>query len=99
MIDGILVINLDPPYAGFSSESGQFWKDCTVDELNALLIEIKGFMPGTSWPPREYVLRLPGHFSKDALAKFGLINLATLRSIHKPQQMSPLLNLLPQRQN
>lgn len=81
MIDGILVINLDPPYAGFSSKYSRCIRHCTVDELCVFLNDLGHLAPGQSWPPREYILRLPGSFSKDALAKFGLIDRAALRVV------------------
>jgi hypothetical protein len=84
MIDGTLMINLNPPCAGFSSESGKFWKNCTVDELRALLIELGGLAPEQAWPPGEYVLRMPGRFLRDTLTKFGLIKMASVSRVSPP---------------
>ncbi len=83
MIHGTLVINLDPPYAGFSSDQGQLCKNFTVEELRALISELGILAPGQVWAPRDYMVRLPGKFSSDALAKFGLIHRRSLTALRK----------------
>lgn len=92
MINGILVINLDPPYAGFSGEDGHSRKNCTVDELTALLADLGGLVPGQSWPPREFVLRVSGRFSRDALHRFGLVKLASMPAIMTIKRASKRLS-------
>lgn len=73
MIDGLLVINLDPPYAAFRTERDvEHWKDCTTDELRDFLIAIEALSPDQTWPPREYVLRVFGKFDAKTLAILGI---------------------------
>lgn len=73
MIHGLLVVNLDPPYAAFrTGQDDEYWKDCTVEELREFLIEIDALSPDQTWPPREYVLRVHGKFKIATLAKLGL---------------------------
>jgi len=88
MIDGTLMINLNPPWAGFSSESDKISKNFTVDELRALLIELGGLLPEQVWPPGEYMLNMPGRFSRDTLTKFGLIKAASVSRV-SPPRISP----------
>lgn len=91
MVNGILAINLDPPYASFSSEHSHCLKNCTVEELRALLIDLQSLKPQQSWPPREYVLRLPGNFARETLVKFGLSKLPAVRSVPLSKQGSKQL--------
>jgi len=85
MIDGLLMINLDPPYVGFIANSSECWKNLTVEELRALLTDLGVLAPGESWPPREYMVRARGQFSSGALARFGLVKLAVTRSVPKSE--------------
>jgi hypothetical protein len=80
MIEGILLINFDPPYVSFSqapqsssnTESRiNVWRDCSLDEIRDLLISLGAIFPEESWPPQECILRLPVAWPK---AKLSLLN-------------------------
>lgn len=80
MVDGILVVNLDPPYVGFvqNEKPGDnrrkfgTMKDCTLSELRATLIELGAITSQQQWPPKDCAIRVPGTFSDAALIKAGL---------------------------
>jgi hypothetical protein len=73
MIEGKLVVNLNPPYMGFTSEKhGEQWKNCTVNEVRSLLVELEAIIPQVQWPPRDYTVRISGQFPQQKLEKFGL---------------------------
>lgn len=91
MIDGKLLVTLDPSWASFSSENSRGRKNFTLEELHALLADLGLLVPGQSWPPREYMFNLTGHFPKKILAKHGLLEFAAMRSNWKPKRVSPRL--------
>ena len=76
MIEGILTVNLDPPYCGFHSHETGFSylrsAECTVEEIRAILIELGAISPSQHWPMQECFVRLTGTFSEVQLAKLGL---------------------------
>ncbi len=81
MVEGILVVNLDPPYVGFVQNENKpgdtrkkrgSVKNCSLSELRLTLIELGAISPNQQWPPRDCAIRVPGSFSDDALAKAGL---------------------------
>lgn len=82
MIEGILVINLDPPYMGFFEKddaklagdlpSRMLWRDCSLYELRDLLIDLEAITAPQAWPPRECILRLPVLLPRAKLVKHGL---------------------------
>lgn len=82
MLEGILVVNLDPPYVGFVKKHGNqsgddkrmhgSLRNCSLPELRQMLIELGAISPQQQWPPRDYMIRLPGSFSEATLAKIGL---------------------------
>ena len=91
MVEGILVVNLDPPYVSFvkqetASNPGQkrrnaaAVKHCTIQELRKMLIDVGAIMPYQQWPPRDYLVRLPGSFSQDTIDKLGLENTAAIKT-------------------
>lgn len=82
MVEGILVVNLDPPYIGFvkkesmaGAESKRLrgaLKNCTANELRQLLIELGAITDKQQWPPRDCTMRVPGTYPAAILAKMGL---------------------------
>lgn len=81
MVEGILVVNLDPPYVGFVQNEKKpgdgrkmrgAVKNCSLIELRQTLIELGAISANQQWPPRDCAIRVPGTFSDDALAKAGL---------------------------
>lgn len=81
MIEGILLINLEPSYMGFFPKPGNAltcctdtdsWCYCTQDQIKALLLDLEILLPHQNWPPREYILRLPVTLPRTKLAKHGL---------------------------
>jgi hypothetical protein len=81
MMQGTLVINLDPPFIGFFPKSHprlsqqpdlDTWSYCTHEQIKQLLIDIDAIPSCQHWPPRECILRLPVTLSRRILAKHGL---------------------------
>jgi hypothetical protein len=82
MVEGILVVNLDPPYVGFVQNDDKQASDhkrlrgalrnCTLPELRQMLLELGAISPQQQWPPRDCTIRVPGSFSAATLAKVGL---------------------------
>lgn len=81
MIEGTLVINLDPPYIGFFPNrqsqpmlcpEADSWSYCTQQQIKELLIDLDVIQANQHWPPRECILRLPIALPKVKLAKHGL---------------------------
>ena len=76
MIEGILTVNLDPPYCSFHSHTTGFHylrsAECTVDEIRAILLELGAISSGQNWPMKECFVRLTGKFSEAQLAELGL---------------------------
>jgi hypothetical protein len=98
MIEGILLVNLDPPYIGFSEASQgsqkadsrvDVWRHCSVAEIKELLIDLEAILPDQPWPPRECVLRLQVSWSKEELTRLCLLNLCVLESL--PLDEEPVL--------
>jgi hypothetical protein len=58
---------------GFTSQkNGEQWKNCTVNDVKSLLVELDAIVPQVQWPPRDCFLRISGQFPTKKLAKFGL---------------------------
>jgi hypothetical protein len=77
MVEGILVVNLDPPYVGFVQKNDKSkmrgkLKNCTVPELRQMLLDLGAISPQQQWPPKDCTIRLPGKYSSAALEKLGL---------------------------
>ena len=82
MVEGILVVNLDPPYVGFVQKESKTpgdnkrlkgsLKTCTVPELRQMLLDLGAITPQQPWPPRDCTISLPGSYSAAVLAKVGL---------------------------
>ncbi len=71
-IEGVLLINLDPPYLGFATDKGTLWKHSSKDELLQFLVAVDAAEAGIRLP-RECQVRLPGRYSKDKLREYGLL--------------------------
>jgi hypothetical protein len=85
MIEGTLVVNLDPPYMDFLPNTSTETKDnsacenctwhyCTIEQIREFLVELGLIYKAQQWPPREYILRLPVRLPIRSLAKLGLLN-------------------------
>lgn len=78
MVEGILVVNLDPPYLGFEDASDTkhargALKNCSsLTELRQMLIELGVISAQQPWPPRDCAIRVSGSFSQTTLNKLGL---------------------------
>jgi len=80
MVEGILVVNLDPPYVGFVQKQDKqgdkkmrgALKNCSLQELRQTLLELGAITPQQQWPPRDCTIRFPGVFSSEALHRVGL---------------------------
>ena len=91
MIHGVLVINLDPAYVGFSqycdysrgsNPLSYSWQNCSVEDIRCLLLELDMLAPHQSWPPQDCILRLEVSVPRAALARFNLVS-------------APVLNVVP----
>lgn len=82
MVEGILVVNLDPPYVSFVEQQDKTGTDqrkrkpaavrhCTIQELRLMLLELGAIVPYQQWPPREYTIHMPGTYSQATLDKLG----------------------------
>jgi hypothetical protein len=76
MIEGILTVNLDPPYCSFHSHETGFSylrsAECTVEEIRVILIELGAISSSQHWPMQECFVRLTGTFSEVQLTNLGL---------------------------
>lgn len=78
MIDGILTINLEPAYIGFSrrhagSSSRNSWRYCTRNEIKQVLLRFE-VLPNeeSNWEPQEYFAVFPCNLSEERLSEMGL---------------------------
>lgn len=96
MVQGLLVINLDPPFIGFSTTPDnprqatirESWHDCSLQEIRDVLIDLDAISPNLPWPPRDYILRLPVDLSKSSLQKLNLINPPIANAIFVSNQIT-----------
>jgi hypothetical protein len=76
MVHGVLTVNLDPPYYAFDqqepSDAYVGFLSCSLDELQALLLDLGALAPGQPWPPKDYIARIKGDFSLEELSRWGL---------------------------
>jgi hypothetical protein len=69
MMEGILTINLDPPYISLESEGTQSQRTFSLDQIRSILEEL-----GVQrWPLRDCLIRLQGEFSFESLQRIGLV--------------------------
>ncbi len=83
MIHGILSINLDPPYVGFSqdlngidqSDGGMEMSHMSsTEEIRNLLLHLNAITPDQIWPLEECIIRIPLTLPIATLKRFGLSN-------------------------
>lgn len=78
MIQGILIVNFEPAYIGFTpciADGGATQlrrRYCSLEEIRSLLIEMDVIHESQSWPPRDLILRLPVKMPRELLRKFAL---------------------------
>jgi hypothetical protein len=82
MVEGILLVNLDPPYVGFVVQQTKApgenkrlrgaLKNCSLIELRAMLLELGAITPQQQWPPGDTSLQVPGSYSAATLERMGL---------------------------
>jgi len=72
MIKGVLMINMNPPYAGFSTAEKSSWRHCSKDELLELLVAMNA-VDSDHQLPLECQFRLTGEFPVAQLVQFGLL--------------------------
>lgn len=82
MLEGMLVVNTDPPYIGFypklGAETGNtaqsgVWRYCTHEQIKDLLLDLHVISVTDRWPLRECILRLPITCSRAHLVTHGLV--------------------------
>lgn len=92
MIEGLLQINLDPPYMAFHSlNNDSCGKSCTVEDVRVLLVDLNAIPPGQHWPLREFTMRLAGRFANETLQKFGLVKPSVVEAHFRAK--NPLIGL------
>ena len=80
MIEGILIVNFEPAFIGFSS-SNEMEKTqatrryCSKEEIRSLLVELNVIDENQYWCPREVILRLPVKMPKAVLERLQLSTL------------------------
>lgn len=85
MIEGLLQINLDPPYIAFDSQdNGCSARSCTTEDIRALLIALNALGPGRHWPLCDFTMRLAGQFDSKTLQQFGLLKPTVVEPQFKP---------------
>ncbi len=68
-IDGVLTINLEPPYFSFQDLTGAVYaRNCTREEVRDALDELGNL----NWPLEDCVVRLPGQYNLSRLNKLQL---------------------------
>lgn len=75
MIEGVLTVNLDPPYLQFHGDNRSVdgcLRECTTEELRAALGELAECSI-MHWPLQDCVIRLRGMFPIVKLSLFGLL--------------------------
>ncbi len=82
MVEGILVVNLDPPYLGFVQKLKKdpglkkfpqaSFKNCTLKEVHDVLLDLGVISTQQHWPPRDCMIRIPTSLPASTLKKYGL---------------------------
>lgn len=75
LIEGMLIVNLDPPYIGFtqskpvelSERPFKMSVPCSADDIRRLLLNLDVIDQFQNWPPRECVLLLQSSLPVAAL--------------------------------
>lgn len=71
-VNGTLIVNLNPPFIGFSNEDSSEFKNLSKSELTRFLIDIADGEPGMTLP-KEFQARISGDFSLQRLEEYGLL--------------------------
>jgi hypothetical protein len=91
MIEGILTVNLEPPYLSFQSTAGLAGEDslrnCTTEEIRSALAEFCAIEYCQNWPLKECIVRIQGNFCREKLVSFGLLPLHIASSLPKPKRI------------
>jgi hypothetical protein len=68
MVDGMLMITLDPPYMHFRSEGDDrgYRRICTLEEIQ----EVLGDYGNGNWPLRDCLVRIHVSLAKPSLLRF-----------------------------
>lgn len=78
MIQGVLIVNFEPAYIGFTPSNAEGGatklrrRYCSLEEIRSLLIEMDVIHESQSWPPSDLILRLPVKMPRELLRKFAL---------------------------
>lgn len=73
-MQGNLVLNLEPAYMGFQSDTQvRSLKYCTSSEIRDLLVDLKLLLPEQALPKEDCIIKLSGNFSLDVLMNHGLV--------------------------
>lgn len=74
MVNGVLCINMNPPFVSFtpSDTKSVLRRDCSVDEVLAIVREIGSIPPSQQFAPKDFIVLQPITLSFKALARFGL---------------------------
>lgn len=70
MVEGVLTINLEPPYISFHSSQAELGcsRSCTQEEIRDILSD----MDARQWPLKDCLIRLSTNFSEARLASLRL---------------------------
>ena len=74
MVKGVLCINRNPSYVSFTPSDTKLVtrRDCSVDEVLAILREVGGIPANQNFSPKEFTVVQPTTLSYRTLARFGL---------------------------
>ncbi|MBX9689490.1 MAG: hypothetical protein K2X27_22460 [Candidatus Obscuribacterales bacterium] len=81
MVEGILLVNLDPPYVSFVEKAAGLsdgkrmrgaLRNCTVSEMRQMLLDLGAITPQQHWPLKDCTISLPVSYSSATLHKLGL---------------------------
>ena len=86
MIDGTLLVTVDPPMIGFMRPGIQaITHECTRDELISFLADIRGIPSRDFVLPKEMLVRVTGSYPRATLARYGLINVTEVKPELRPR--------------
>jgi len=90
MIEGTLLVNLDPPFMAFQPRrcgqsidravdiETEIRCDCTQAQIKDFLVELEVISVTQAWPPRECIMRLATKLPVRILLKHGLLKMPSL---------------------
>ena len=73
-MNGLLIITLEPASIAFYHDGDKYGqrRNCTVDEIRKLLLDLHGLDPCQNWPLRDCEILLRGKYSQAELNAYGL---------------------------